>query len=91
MQRQLVIIPSLSLFLDCLYTINCTRTRWCVQFARGFSVPHNTARKVRTLSTVRHPELIALYGSALNHVLGQYLGLPGSYALAPYVLLYQLR
>ena len=27
--------------------------------------------KVRTLSQVRHPELIALYESAPNHVLGQ--------------------
>ena len=33
--------------------------------------PHNMARKVRTLSTVQHPELIALYASAPNHVLGQ--------------------
>ena len=33
--------------------------------------PRNTASKVRTLSTVRHPELIALYASAPNHVLGQ--------------------
>ena len=32
--------------------------------------PHNTARQVRTLSIVRHPELIALYASAPNHVLG---------------------
>ena len=58
-------------FIDCLFITNCTRTFWYVQFARGFSVPHNTARKVRTLSTVRHPELIALYASALTHVLGQ--------------------
>ena len=33
-------------------------------------LPHNTASQVRTLSTVRHPELIALYASAPNHVLG---------------------
>ena len=33
--------------------------------------PHTMARKVRTLSTVRHPKLIALYASAPNHVLGQ--------------------
>ena len=58
-------------FLDYLFITNCTHTFWYVQFARGFSVPHNTARKVRTLSTVRHPELIALYASAPNHVLGQ--------------------
>ena len=31
------------------------------------------ARKVQTLSTVRHPELIALYASAPNHVFGQML------------------
>ena len=40
---------------------------------------------------VRHPELIALYASALNHVLGQMLGLPGSHVLLPYILLYRLR
>ena len=40
---------------------------------------------------VRHPELIALYASAPNHVLGQYLGLPGSHVLQPYVPLYRLR
>ena len=40
---------------------------------------------------VRHPELIALYASALNHVLGQMLGLPGSCVLLPYVPLYRLR
>ena len=33
--------------------------------------PHNMAKQVRTLSTVRHPELIALYASAPNHILGQ--------------------
>ena len=37
---------------------------------------------------VRHPELIALYASAPNHVLGQMLGLPGSCVLLPYVPLY---
>ena len=36
--------------------------------------PHNTARQVRTLSTVRHPKLIAIYASAPNHVLGLQLG-----------------
>ena len=30
--------------------------------------------KVRTLSQVRHPELIALYASAPNHVLGSIVG-----------------
>ena len=40
---------------------------------------------------VRHPELIALYASALNHVLGQMLGLPGSHVLLPYIPLYRLR
>ena len=59
------------LFLYYLFITNCTRTFWYVQLARGFSVPHNTTIKVRTLSTVRHPELIALYASAPNHVLGQ--------------------
>ena len=58
-------------FLVRLFTTNCTRTFWYVQCARGFSVPHNTARKVCTLSTVRHPELIDLYASATNYVLGQ--------------------
>ena len=59
------------LFLYCLFITNCTRTFWYVRLARGFSVPHNTARKVRTLSTMRHLELIELYASAPNHVLGQ--------------------
>ena len=66
-----VSLHSFILLLYCLFITNCTRTFWYVQLARGFSVPHNTARKVRTLSTVRHPELIALYASAPNHVLGQ--------------------
>ena len=70
-QRQLI-ITFLYLFpLDFLFITYCTHTLWYVQLARGFSVPHNTTRKVRTLSTVRHPELIALYASAPNHVLGQ--------------------
>ena len=68
-----------------------TRTLWYGQYARGLSVPHNTAREVRTLSTVRHPELIALYASAPNHVLGQLLGLPGAHVFVPYVPLYRLR
>ena len=67
------------LFLYCLFITNCTRTFWYVQFTRGFSVPHNMARKVQTLSRVRHPKLIALYASAPNHVFGQTLGLPGSW------------
>ena len=33
---------------------------------------------------------LALYASALNHVFGQMLGLPGSRVLPPYVLLYRL-
>ena len=40
---------------------------------------------------VRHPELIALYASAPNHVLGQMLGLPSSHVLVPYVLPYRQR
>ena len=41
---------------------------------QGLSIePHTMAIKVRTLSTVRHPELIALYASAPNHVLDQYI------------------
>ena len=40
---------------------------------------------------VQHPELIALYASAPNHVFGQMLGLPGSHVLVPYVPLYRLR
>ena len=34
---------------------------------------------------------LALYASALNHVFGQMLGLPGSRVLLPYVPLYRLR
>ena len=40
---------------------------------------------------VRHPEPIALYASAPNHVLGQMAGFPGSHVLLPYVPLYRLR
>ena len=46
--------------------------------------------KVQTLSQVRHPELIALYASAPNHVFAKMLGLPGSYGLVHYVPLYLL-
>ena len=75
----------------CSFMKSSTRTLWYGQYARGLSIPHNTAWEVRTLLTVRHPELIALYASALNHVLGQLLGLPGSHVLPPYVLLHWLR
>ena len=34
---------------------------------------------------------LAIYASALNHVFGQMLDLPGSCVLLPYVLLYRLR
>ena len=40
---------------------------------------------------VRHPELIALYASALNHVLGQMLGLPVSHVFLSYVPVCRLR
>ena len=40
----------------------------------GAYVPHNAVSKVRTLSRVWHPELIALYASAPNHVLGSIVG-----------------
>ena len=46
------------------------------EYARGSCLPRNTAQEVRTLSIVRHPEHIALYASALNHVFGQILGCP---------------
>ena len=64
---------SFSLFLSLIYPFTTIRTRTSGygQFARGPRLPHNTAQEVRTLLTVRHPELIALYASAPNHVLGQ--------------------
>ena len=67
LQRQLI---TSIFFLDCLFITNSSRTYWYDQLARGFSVPHNTTRKVRTLSTVRHPELIALYTSCLGSIVG---------------------
>ena len=67
---------SFSLSLICPFTTFRTCTLGCSQYARGSRLPRNTAQEVRTLSTVRHPELIALYGSAPNHVLGQMLGCP---------------
>ena len=67
---------SFSLSLISPFMIISTRTCGYGQFARGPRLPHNTAQEVRTLSTVRHPELIALYASAPNHVLGQMLGCP---------------
>ena len=46
-QRQLIITFLHLLFsLVCLFTTSCSRTFWYVQYARGISVPHNTARKV---------------------------------------------
>ena len=83
----------LSFFLSliCPLTTIRTRTFGYGQFARGSRLPHNTVQEFRTLSIVRHPELIALYASAPNHVFGQMLGLPGSHALVPYVPLYRLR
>ena len=67
---------SLSLSLICPFTTIRTRTCGYGQFARGPHLPHNTVQEVRTLLIVRHPELIELYTSALNHVLGQMLGCP---------------
>ena len=58
---------------------------------QGLTTPHNMVWEDRTLSRVRHPELIALYASAPNHVFGQMLGLPGSCVLLPYVPLYRLK
>ena len=41
-------------------------------FARGFITPRNTAIKSEHFyNIVRHPELIALYASAPDHVFGQ--------------------
>ena len=71
MYRVSLLLHFFILFLNCLFITNCTRTFWYVQSARGVNVPHNTARKVRTLSVVRHPKLIALYVSTPSHVLGQ--------------------
>ena len=82
---------SFSLSLICPFMTFRTCTLGCGQYARGSRLPHNTAQEVRTLLTVQHPELIALYASAPNHVFGQMLGLPGSHALVPYVPLYRLR
>ena len=62
---------SFSLCLTCPFTTIRTRMFGYGQYARGFRLPHNTAQEVRTLSTVRHPKLIALYASAPNYVLGQ--------------------
>ena len=67
---------SFSLSLICPFTTIRTRTFGYSQFVSGSRLPHNTAQEVRTLSTVRHPKLIALYASAPNHVLGQMLGCP---------------
>ena len=71
-----LLLHYLSFFTICPFTTIRTRTFGYGQYARGFRLPHNTAQKVRTLSTVRHPELIALYASSRNHVFGQMLGLP---------------
>ena len=67
-----------------IYTSLCSlvtpsnRTLWYDQCTRGLRT-HNMVWKVWTLSQVRHPELIALYASAPNHVFGQMFGLPGSW------------
>ena len=82
---------SFSLSLICPFTTFRTCTLGYGQYARGSRLPHNTAQEVRTLSTVRHPELIALYASAPNHVLGQMLGLPGSWVCRLTFHYYQLR
>ena len=67
---------SFSLSLICPFTTIRTCTFGYGQYARGSRLPRNTVQEVRTLSTVRHPELIALYASAPNHVFGQMLGRP---------------
>ena len=68
----------LSFFLSLICPLMTIRTRTFGygQFARGSRLPHNTVQEVRTLSTVRQLELIALYASSPNHVLGQMLGYP---------------
>ena len=40
-------------------------------YARGLVVPIIRQQSPNTLTVVRHPELIALYASDPNHVLGQ--------------------
>ena len=88
-----LLLHHLSFYLSLICPFTTFRT--CMlgygQYARGSHSPRNTVQEVRTLSTVLHPELIALYASAPNHVFGQMLGLPGSYVLVPYVPLYRLR
>ena len=66
-QRQLLLLSSY--FPLNIYLMLDPNT--LVRSARQGIEPHNMAIKVRTLSIVRHPELIALYASAPNHVLGQ--------------------
>ena len=68
-QRQLLI----TIFIFSLeYLFNVASIHFGMLSCQGLLIePHNMARKVRTLSTVRHPELIALYASAPNQVLGQ--------------------
>ena len=61
----------LRLFTPFLYCLFIIPVHFGTTNLPGASVPHNLARQVRTLSIVRHPELIALYASAPNHVLGQ--------------------
>ena len=67
---------SFSLSLICPFMTFRTYTLGYGQYARGSCLPHNTVQEVRTLWTVRHPELIALYAPAPNHVFGKMLGRP---------------
>ena len=67
-QRQL--ITTFLFFLDFLLQIAPIHSG--MFSSPGASVyPITQQEKVRTLLIVRHLELIALYASALNHVLGQ--------------------
>ena len=44
-------------FLNYLFIKNRIRTFWYIQFARGFSVPHNTARKSEHFQQCSTPNL----------------------------------
>ena len=90
-QRQLI-ITFLYLFPLTAYLLHIAPVhRVTPHYARGFIVLIIWQQIPATFPVARHPELIALYASAPNHVLDQMLGLPGSCVLLPYVPLYRLR
>ena len=67
------LLLNFSCFLTSVYIIYYTRTLWYVLLRQGhhYTLFYGNKSPNTLFRIVRHPELIALYASAPNHVFGQ--------------------